>query len=416
MRNAFFSYCQPSPKVMLPFLALTIFLMAYSSLIPVIPIVLLYLMWAPFAYYNKEVCLKPGNGFILPFCFLILCCLSSIWSDYRSVTLYSSIQYASMICIALIVSRRTSFETFLSGLSFGVFLVLIATFHTGSYSYEGLFGSKNQVGYFAEIGLLSSSILLFSRTMSFVKKLFLAVFPLCVSFICLLLSHSASSVITIFAILSLCLMAFFVAKFPSCIRMFLFFLISMYFLATFFAFHVFDFDPISYVLDMFGKEKTLTGRTDLWDFGLKFAGNSPFLGVGYNAFWVKGRTEAEYLWEIFFIANRTGFHFHNLYVQTLVDLGFLGVCLIALMLILFFSRALRRVCVEGANIQSIFLFGISSIFLSRSFVEVDILSSFGLGPLLFYACYPMVKLYSSGQEAIGEHFQENLNYDLSKED
>lgn len=206
-----------------------------------------------------------------------------------------------------------------------------------------------------------------------------------------------------------------ITKFPSSVRMVLFILMSLYIPTVYFSFQVFDFDAVSYVLDMFGKEKTLTGRTDLWEFGFNFAQNSPILGIGYNAFWVRGRSEAEYLWEIFYIASRTGFHFHNLYIQTFVDLGIVGLGIVVLMQILFFIKSLRKVCIEGSSVQSIFLFGISSVLLSRSFVEVDILNPFGLGPLLFYSCYSMAILDAYRQSDIKDVAQGSLNCQLITE-
>ena len=80
------------------------------------------------------------------------------------------------------------------------------------------------------------------------------------------------------------------------------------------------------LLGAFGKDATLTGRTYLWAEGLAAARENPFLGVGYQAYWVQGFPEAERLWEEFYIGSRSGFHFHNTYIEVLVELGFVGLC------------------------------------------------------------------------------------------
>src|SRR5690606_14758862 len=63
------------------------------------------------------------------------------------------------------------------------------------------------------------------------------------------------------------------------------------------------------LLTAFGKDATLTGRTYLWSQGWAAAANAPFFGVGYQAYWVQGFSEAERLWEEFYIGSRSGFHF-----------------------------------------------------------------------------------------------------------
>ncbi len=55
------------------------------------------------------------------------------------------------------------------------------------------------------------------------------------------------------------------------------------------------------VLGAFGKDATLTGRTYLWAEGLRAVGETPVVGVGYQAYWVQGFSEAERLWEEFYI-------------------------------------------------------------------------------------------------------------------
>ncbi|TGV63220.1 O-antigen ligase family protein, partial [Mesorhizobium sp. M00.F.Ca.ET.158.01.1.1] len=90
---------------------------------------------------------------------------------------------------------------------------------------------------------------------------------------------------------------------------------------------------MDFVLGIFGKDSTLTGRTYLWEQGWNAAMRSPILGVGYAAYWVQGFAEAERLWNEFYITTRTGFHFHNTYVEALVELGFTGAVLISLIML-----------------------------------------------------------------------------------
>lgn len=85
---------------------------------------------------------------------------------------------------------------------------------------------------------------------------------------------------------------------------------------------------------MFGKDPTLTGRTYLWYRAQDLVQEAPLLGRGYSAFWIQGNTDAEGLWRYAGIAERTGFTFHNIGVEILVHLGWIGLVLFALTLVI----------------------------------------------------------------------------------
>lgn len=79
-----------------------------------------------------------------------------------------------------------------------------------------------------------------------------------------------------------------------------------------------------YFLELAHKERTLTGRTLLWEWADVIIAQRPILGVGYQAFWLQGNPLAEALWEMEHIGSRTGFHFHNVILEIGVELGLLG--------------------------------------------------------------------------------------------
>ena len=45
---------------------------------------------------------------------------------------------------------------------------------------------------------------------------------------------------------------------------------------------------------------------------------------------MQGFSEAERLWEEFYVGSRSGFHFHNTFIEALVELGVVGLALAAL--------------------------------------------------------------------------------------
>ena len=72
-----------------------------------------------------------------------------------------------------------------------------------------------------------------------------------------------------------------------------------------------------------GRDTTLTGRTELWDDVLRIAADHPILGVGYGSFWI-GNTHN--LWDKHIWGPTQG---HNGYVDVYVELGIVGVLLLA---------------------------------------------------------------------------------------
>ena len=82
--------------------------------------------------------------------------------------------------------------------------------------------------------------------------------------------------------------------------------------------------------------------------------------------------------------SRSGFHFHNTYIEVLVELGFVGLVLIGLVMVRVLLGHLGRMLNDGHNQASRILFGIAVMLLVRSFVEVDVLHPYVVGSFLLY--------------------------------
>ena len=78
-------------------------------------------------------------------------------------------------------------------------------------------------------------------------------------------------------------------------------------------------------LEAIGRNSTLTGRTDVWKLVLRFAEN-PLLGAGYESFWMGKRLE-----EITRINGGIN-QAHNGYIEVYLNLGWVGVSLLAVLL------------------------------------------------------------------------------------
>lgn len=88
------------------------------------------------------------------------------------------------------------------------------------------------------------------------------------------------------------------------------------------------------VIESMGRDPTLTGRTELWSRVLGMAGNS-LVGTGFESFWLGPRMEE--LWRIYWWHPNEA---HNGYLEVYLNLGWLGVALLALLLITGYRNAI----------------------------------------------------------------------------
>jgi exopolysaccharide production protein ExoQ len=99
---------------------------------------------------------------------------------------------------------------------------------------------------------------------------------------------------------------------------------------------------------------------------------------------VQGFAEAERLWNEFYITTRTGFHFHNTYIEALVELGFVGATMVSLLMLRTLYGHVSAVIFRAWQADSVILFGVMVLLLIRSFVEVEILNPYIMGSFLMY--------------------------------
>ncbi|MBR2656511.1 MAG: O-antigen ligase family protein [Loktanella sp.] len=155
------------------------------------------------------------------------------------------------------------------------------------------------------------------------------------------------------------------AIFKLCVIIAVTFLVGLYFSEAMF----------QLVFELTGKDPTLTGRTDLWAVALSEIASAPLSGSGYRAFWVHGNSTAEMLWAEFYIAARSGFNFHNLYLSNAVEIGLLGVVAQVGLLATGFILCIRWLLRSGGA-APLFFFMIVSFVIVLSFVEVPVFSEF----------------------------------------
>ena len=370
--------------------ALSFFVFAYSSRFGQPSILLYYALWFPLVLIDYRSALGSYRKQLWLYALGVLTCLSIFWSAVPAVTARASIQYMTHIFCALVAVRTLVIRTLARGAIAGTAIVLMYSILFGYYAYDpidgtysfvGAFDSKNQLGFYASLGIYFAFAAVFVLGERRIWLIGGGVAGL-LSAYCLLASQSATSVLTTALIVMLCIslrvILFLSPKQRK--RLFAAVAISGVVLAVAGVY----LGAVDLILGAFGKDSTLTGRTYLWQQGIATAQLNPFFGVGYQAYWVQGFSEPERLWEEFYIGSRAGFHFHNTYIETAVETGLVGVLLLASILVTAVSGHIGRFLSDKRNDESYVLLGVAALLLIRSFVEIDILNPYHVGSFLFY--------------------------------
>ncbi|MDB5492383.1 MAG: Exopolysaccharide production protein ExoQ [Micavibrio sp.] len=392
----------------IPYVAATMVIMSYSALFSIVPILVFFAIWLPHFYYRRVFILRPSADLVISLLLPFVAFYSFFWSDYPGKSAYAGLEYIAMVVCTLLIARLVTIPALLKGITFGVSVTMVITLANGSYGRDmfsggyalvGLFGSKNVVGFISEIGIFVSLIILTMRIPK-LQKLIFGLIPLAICAVCFYMSRSSSSYASMVAVLATCAGAWLLTRLPVASRP-LGLGLAFFALLTVGAITMASgLNVQEKVLNSLGKDSTLTGRTYLWSEGIKVGQERPVLGHGYSAFWVAGQPQAEKYWHEFYIPNPTGFHFHNLFIQSFVDLGFVGLAIAGMLLLMNCGLSLARIVANGMVPEYTLALGLSIMFLIRAMVEVDWLVPFGIGPLLFFIILPLLRRDSADSQAI----------------
>ena len=367
-------------------IAVSFFVFAYSTRLGQISILIYYSLWFPLLLVAPRSVIGNWKDLRLPCAIAFWCIISVTWSDAPSVTLRGALQFASHILCAVIAARLVSFRSLSLGVVIGCFFVVLYSFGVGNYAVDvidgsftfvGAFESKNSLGFYSSVCVYFSIVTISSLRVSWRVRLFCLV-TLAPSVIALVWCRSATSLASLVGSLTILLGLKFFTRFPPIARTVL--LIG---LATLSAGIALAGDVLGLLLRALGKDATLTGRTYLWSEGIDQIQDHPFLGYGYRAWWIEGRPKAEELWELFYIPQKSGFHFHNMYIETAVEIGVVGLFLFIAVIVVTFARY-TRLFLTTRDFEVPALLGLLVMMIARSFVEVDFLTTYAPGSFLMF--------------------------------
>ena len=98
------------------------------------------------------------------------------------------------------------------------------------------------------------------------------------------------------------------------------------------------FDPGGGLVQSLGKDPTLTGRKDIWALVLDLHTN-PLIGTGFETFWLGSRLE----FMMHALVNLPINEAHNGWIEVYLNLGWAGLCFIALLIVTGYKRIISHI-------------------------------------------------------------------------
>ncbi len=289
---------------------------------------------------------RDGWILLLP----LWCVLTVLWSAHPGLTLRYGIQLGLTAVIALAIANRLSARTLLRAVFVALVLAALASTLIGrarldGAGYLGIYGSKNAFAQVMALFVITGIALGLGRDGSKGWRLAgLVAVPGG-----LILLGMANSVGWLIAALTAVASGFvfaFMRRLHRRYRLFFLGFLLLILVALSLIAWINQDALLAWVLDVTGKDVTLTGRTHLWRLALSEIALNPLGGQGYQAVWVVGNPVAESIWQEFGIASKTGFHFHNTWLSNAVEIGIVGVLLQAAIVLVALFTSLWRVLHE----------------------------------------------------------------------
>jgi len=363
----------------------------FLDIIPTLPVIVFMTGSMVYVLARPGLALKASFSSWIPWIYVIFAAMSVLWSQYPDWTLRASIQFAFSTGVFLVMVHALPAKSFLTVFLSAILLadaVSLANprtaWNTGGLAMIGIFGSKNSFGLTQALLIQVGVWVLLDHGQRGLMRA-LALIGVVGGSVLIVAALSVGAVVALFGALACSFLAFNLQRFSGRSRVIVLcaggLLIAI--LCSFGI--VFSDELLQGVLQLTGKSITLSDRTPLWDVANKMMQDHPIGGVGYQAFWQHGNPYAEDLWSRFQPA-RAGYHFHNLWYQSGVDLGYMGLGL-ALLTVAITAIEVMRWVVRSPTATSCFFLGYVLFILQRSMLEVDLFAQFSLTGAMFLAAF-----------------------------
>ena len=318
-----------------------------------------------------------------------LAVISTVWSVQPGVTLWASLEFLVTIVIAIYVpvALRPRFIVqmlFASALAIGVASIpgFLHSLSSGN-PMTGIFASKNANAAEAEFWAFISTYLAFDRGSARPIRL-AAQASIFVAIVFVYYSRAIGSAVSVALFFMLLAAGTSYAAVPRHLRLIVLMALLPMVIGVLLTLPDLRDGWQDFQTNVLQKDNTLTGRTFIWDTADRVSRAHPWLGVGFAAFWTHGNPYAEGIWRTFAINNRSGFNFHNVFVEYRVALGHIG--LIGIILLYFYVglHVLYNLLVRPSFFGA-FIFAYLTCTYAHSFSEDGIGSAFNTATVFWIA-------------------------------
>jgi exopolysaccharide production protein ExoQ len=264
---------------------------------------------------------------------------STAWSDSPSVSLRRGVALLLTCLFGIYIGSRFSLREQLRLLAYVCVICAASSFVFGLLglgnpvedipgAWYGIFVHKNVLGRMMVLSILIFAISAKSESDQKARYWAASAF----SVLLLLLSRSATSVAVLGAMLGFLAMSPLLRRSVSgLIKGAIAILAVLGFVAYWIT------QNLEYMLGLFGKDLTLTGRLQLWVLSTFMALQKPWLGHGYNAFWLGPGSESE---RILKVVQWDAPHAHNGLLELWLEIGLVGVALFMVGFMSYMGRAI----------------------------------------------------------------------------
>lgn len=280
-------------------------------------------------------------------CLALLAVLSAVWSQQRSVSfihggyylldtlfaywLITKLPSAQIRTYVMMIGSVVSACSIFMVLAFPRFGLVGTMAHLGAW--QGIFAEKNHAG--GAMVFLLTPVVDFSRRLNFKRALYAAV-------VLFLILMSQSRTAWIAAVLyPLFMLTLYLAKRVES-RLALLVVVGV--VTTVGVSSAVIIPNLAEILGLFGRDLTLTGRTEVWKLVVQAIAEHPILGYGFSAFWQGLTGESG---KIILTLGWAFGYAHDGYLEVLLQVGIVG--LIVVLCILFNAIWDGWKCFEGSQ-------------------------------------------------------------------
>ena len=315
-------------------------------------------LWGAMYVYAAAFCLNARTIAMLwrsplSWAVTLMPLLTFIWSEDRSATLLQSLAVIGTFVIAVFAAQRLSLQQFLRLLCIATLVTLILSLFLalvpgspgitpdGMYrgAWRGAYIHKNM---FAARLAFGAAAFMFAYFVLAPRWRWLNLLGFVACALLMVPVHSATGSVLLLIACGLVAVLYLDYRLPAQRWVLVSFILMIGMLViSWLLSGIIDFAAIT---ELFGRNDTLTGRTEIWDVLWRFVLEKFWLGYGYGAFWEEG------FGALILVQDFLGYlppHAHNGLLEMMLDTGLIGT---ALFLVLFghFAYLAARPLWKGA--------------------------------------------------------------------